>query len=97
MASAPKSNASYLAIEKALEEIRCERLQPIPDRLKDAHYVGAARLGAGTGYKYPHNFSGHHVRQDYMSIQKTFYTPSTEGYERLIKYRLNKRRIKSND
>jgi putative ATPase len=95
VAAAPKSNASYVALEKATEAVRKEPLQPVPDHLKDAHYSGAGRLGAGKGYLYPHNYEGHFVRQDYMTHRKTFYSPSSEGYERVIKSRLQKRRTTS--
>jgi putative ATPase len=95
VATAPKSNASYAALEKATEAVRKEPLQPVPDHLKDAHYSGADRLGAGKGYLYPHNYEGHFVRQDYMKHRKSFYAPSSEGYERVIKLRLQKRRITS--
>jgi putative ATPase len=97
VAAAPKSNASYMAIEKATEEVRTEPLQPVPEHLKDSHYAGAERLGAGKGYLYPHNFEKHYVRQNYMNIPKSFYIPSSEGYERIIKSRLQKRRSTSDD
>ncbi|MBI5100299.1 MAG: replication-associated recombination protein A [Nitrospirae bacterium] len=95
IASAPKSNASYMAIDGALEEIRTGPLQQVPAHLRDTHYSGAQRLGAGQGYRYPHDFAGHYVRQDYMNTNKSFYSPSSEGYERIIKSRLKKRRITS--
>jgi putative ATPase len=97
VAVAPKSNASYLAIEKATEALRAEPVQRVPDHLRDAHYRGAKRLGAGEGYVYPHNFPGHYVKQDYLDIHKHFYDPSSEGYERIIKSRLQKRRSTSDD
>jgi putative ATPase len=95
VAAAPKSNASYMALEKATEAVRKEPLQPVPDHLRDAHYAGAGRLGAGKGYLYPHNYEGHFIRQDYMKDRKSFYSPSSEGYERVIKSRLQKRRTTS--
>jgi putative ATPase len=97
IAAAPKSNASYMAIEKAAEELRAQPVQQVPDHLRDAHYSGAKRLGAGKGYLYPHVFPGHYVEQDYMKIKKLFYDPSAEGFERVIKLRLQKRRSTSND
>ena len=51
IATAPKSNASYVAIDAALEDVRSQRVIPVPMHLKDAHYQGAARLGHGTGYQ----------------------------------------------
>jgi putative ATPase len=97
IAAAPKSNASYAALEKAVEEIRTQPMQPVPDHLKDAHYTGAKRLGAGKGYLYPHSFKGHYIKQDYMRIHKSFYNPSSEGYEEVIKSRLQKRRSTTDD
>jgi putative ATPase len=97
VAAAPKSNASYTAIEQAIGAIRNEPVQKVPDHLKDTHYAGAQRLGAGKGYLYPHNFAKHHVKQNYMNILKSFYTPSSEGYERIIKSRLQKRRNTADD
>ena len=92
VAAAPKSNASYAALERAVEEIRTQPVQQVPDHLKDSHYAGAKRLDAGKGYLYPHSFHGHYIKQDYMRIHKSFYTPSSEGYEKVIKSRLQKRR-----
>ncbi len=92
IASAPKSNASCTAIEKAIGEIRSQPVQHVPDHLKDSHYAGAKRLGAGKGYLYPHNYEGHYIKQDYMITHKSFYVPSNEGYEKVIKSRLQKRR-----
>ena len=97
IASAPKSNASYMAIEKATEELRTQPVQQVPDHLRDAHYPGAKRLGAGKGYRYPHSFPGHYVKQEYMKTEKRFYDPSAEGFERIIKSRLQKRRSTSDD
>jgi putative ATPase len=97
VATAPKSNASYAAVEKAAESIRSEPLQEVPAHLKDSHYRGAERLGAGKGYRYPHNFEGHFIHQKYMNIPRSFYNPSSEGFERIIKSRLQKRRTTSDD
>ncbi len=92
VATAPKSNASYLAIERASESVRNEPLQQVPLHLRDAHYSGAERLGRGRGYLYPHNFKGHYVKQKYMEEEKVFYEPSEEGYERNINILMKKRR-----
>lgn len=56
MATAPKSNKSYLAIDQALDDIRQKEVGDIPDHLKDGHYSGAKKLGKGVGYKNPHNY-----------------------------------------
>jgi putative ATPase len=85
---APKSNASYLAIEKAYREIEKERTQEVPNHLKSASFKGAQELGRGKGYKYAHDYPGYFVEQDYMSKKKTFYQPKDSGYEKIIKKRL---------
>lgn len=90
IASCPKSNSAYSGIEMALKDIEEEMTQPVPDHLKDSHYKGAQRIGAGTGYKYPHNFKDHYVEQNYMSVKKQYYHPSEEGQEKEIKDRLER-------
>ncbi|HXX58955.1 MAG TPA: replication-associated recombination protein A [Thermodesulfovibrionales bacterium] len=72
--TAPKSNASYRAIETALEDIKHEQTMEVPDHLKDSHYPGAKKLGHGERYKYPHDYGGH-VEQEYLRGKKTYYTP----------------------
>ncbi len=91
-AMAPKSNASYRGIESALTSVREERLMPVPAHLKSAGYKGASRLGAGAGYKYPHDYKGHRADQQYMTDHRTFFFPSEEGYEKIFKKRLCERR-----
>jgi len=88
VACAPKSNASYLGIEKALKAIKSESTQEVPGHLKDASYKGAKKLGRGTGYKYAHDFPQHFVSQEYMKRKERFYEPSELGYEKKIKDRL---------
>src|SRR5437868_13749875 len=63
IATAPKSNASTMAIFKASEDVRSGRTLPVPEHLRDAHYKGAEQLGHGAGYKYSHDFEGGHVAQ----------------------------------
>jgi len=89
MALAPKSNASYLAISKALDEIQNEPAGEVPNHLRDSSYRTAKRLGHGEGYLYPHNFEGHYVKQEYMPVKKSFYHPSDEGFERVLSERLS--------
>lgn len=74
IANAPKSNACYMAIDAALEDIKNETTQEVPDHLKDSHYPGAKKLGHGEGYKYPHSYGGH-VEQEYLKQKKKFYKP----------------------
>jgi putative ATPase len=94
VATAPKSNASYVAIDNAIDAVRNEPAREVPNHLKDASYKNAKKLGAGVGYLYPHSFDGHYVKQAYMPEQKTFYTPSSEGFEKIIQERLQKGREK---
>jgi putative ATPase len=85
LSTAPKCNSSYLAIEKAIEEIENEKLQGIPDYLKGTGYKGAEKLGRGKDYLYPHDFPGHFVIQKYREGEKKFYFPQDIGYESKIK------------
>ena len=88
IASAPKSNASYMAIAEAMSEVEKSGNLPIPTHLQDAHYKGAAKLGHGTGYKYAHDYPNHYVRQQYLPYElngKEFYKPTGNGYEMKIK------------
>jgi len=92
VACAPKSNASYLAIEKATEDIASKRVQEVPDHLKDASYSGAEELGHGKGYKYAHDYQGHYVAQKYTRKKVHYYEPTEIGYEAKIKQRMDKLR-----
>lgn len=66
MALAPKSNASYLGIEKALYDVHTGKNGAVPKHLRDTHYAGAKELGHGIGYKYPHDFPQHYIAQQYL-------------------------------
>ena len=90
VACAPKSNAAYLGIEKAMRDVESGRTQEVPKHLKDSHYPGAERLGHGEGYKYAHDFPGHHVKQEYMPGKQRYYEPTDQGFERELKQRLAK-------
>ena len=85
VACAPKSNASILAIDKAIEDIKKERTQEVPKHLKDAHYSNAKELGNGVGYKYAHSYENNYVKQDYLENKKQYYFPTDNGYEKKIK------------
>jgi len=74
VAKAPKSNASYKAIEAAWNDVATEETMEVPDPLKNGNYPGAKKLGHGVGYKYPHDFGGH-VEQEYMKKKKKYYNP----------------------
>lgn len=90
VAAAPKSNAAYMAVDSALDDVRRRNCGKVPVHLRDAHYKGAAKLGHGEGYKYSHDFPGHFVRQQYMPdlMQGTlYYKPTENGREgRLREY-----------
>ncbi|MDD5454733.1 MAG: replication-associated recombination protein A [Candidatus Ratteibacteria bacterium] len=89
---APKSNASYEAIEKASKDIKEQRTRRVPSHLQVGSYKGAEKLGRGVGYKYAHSFPGHFVQQDYGAGGKQYYIPSLQGYEKIIKQRLDELR-----
>ena len=88
LATAPKSNASYKAIDAALTDIRQHRVLPVPVHLKDAHYSGAKTLGHGDGYEYAHNAEDGWVDQDYLGVERTYYEPVDRGFESEIKQRI---------
>jgi|Deesub1362A_J573_1020465.scaffolds.fasta_scaffold00013_3 putative ATPase len=73
VATAPKSNASYMAIEKALKDIEEEETMEVPEHLKDSHYRGAEKLGRGKGYIYPHDYPEGTVKQEYIKKKKKYY------------------------
>ncbi len=87
VACAPKSNASYLAIDKALADVRSRDCGQVPIHLRDCHYKGAEKLGHGRGYKYAHDYPYHIVKQEYLpeKIRNVkYYQPTTNGYEEKI-------------
>ena len=92
IACAPKSNAAYLAIDKATGDISSNKVQEVPDHLKDASYSGAKKLGHGQDYKYAHDYPGHYVKQEYTRNPVKYYEPQDSGYEAKIKERLAKLR-----
>ena len=87
IATAPKSNASYLGIDKAMAQVAGEKTAVIPPHLQDAHYKSAAKLGHGTGYLYAHDYPMHYVKQQYLPdtlVGRRFYEPTDNGYEKHI-------------
>lgn len=96
IAAAPKSNAAYLAIDKAMRVVREQRWEPVPVHLRDASYPGARRFGHGAGYKYPHDYPGHYVPQQYLpdNVQgQRFYEPTNQGVEAQLRRRLEELRL----
>jgi putative ATPase len=93
LATAPKSNASYLALDAALADVRAGKSGRVPKHLRDAHYAGAKRLGHGKGYVYPHDDELGVVAQQYLpdTLKNVeYYTPTDHGNERDIASRWEK-------
>ncbi|WP_431915512.1 replication-associated recombination protein A [Nonomuraea jabiensis] len=92
-ATAPKSNAVVKAIGAAIGDVRRGLIGQVPGHLRDAHYAGAAKLGHGDGYKYPHDFDHGLVRQEYAPEQvreRRYYEPTRHGAEAPIADRWTK-------
>src|SRR5712691_3606470 len=92
IATAPKSNASTLAISKAREDVRSGRTLPVPEHLRDGHYGGAEKLGRGEGYQYSHDFEGGWVDQAYLPEERHYYEPVDRGFEVEIRRRMQELR-----
>lgn len=97
LATTAKSNAAYLAIDKAIADVRAGGFGRVPLPLRDAHYAGAKRLGHGKGYKYPHDSEIGVVAQQHLPDElkgRRYYEPTNHGQERDVQARLEKiRRI----
>ena len=88
VATSPKSNAAYLAIDKALADVRSGDTGSVPMHLRNAPVKGMEDLGYKVGYKYPHDFPGHVTKQQYMPDavkDRTYYEPTEIGYEKRLK------------
>jgi len=95
LATAPKSNAAYTAIDAAIADVRAGRIGRVPTHLRDAHYPGAKRLGHGKGYRYAHDAPFGVAEQQYLPDElrgTRYYAPSGNGYEREIGPRLERLR-----
>ncbi len=91
VATAPKSNASYLGIEAAIKDVRAGKSDPVPSHLRDSHYADAKKMGV-SGYKYAHNYPHHIVTQTYLPaslVGTQYYHPTDNGYEDLVSKRLH--------
>ena len=88
LATAPKSNASCMAVSEAMADIESGAVQPVPEHLKNKH-VRAIGSNKVTEYKYPHSFANHFVEQEYMSVPKKYYRPTEQGYEATISKRMD--------
>lgn len=93
VATAPKSNASYMAVNKAYDIVKDTKTAKIPTHLQDSHYKGAAKLGHGMGYMYAHDYPNHYVKQQYMPEGMediVLYEPAEIGYEKRILEHMNR-------
>ncbi|HBA27451.1 MAG TPA: replication-associated recombination protein RarA [Nitrospinae bacterium] len=99
VATAPKSNSAITTIDKAIHDIEKDgKSFPVPVHLKDSHYRDASKYGFGKNYKYPHEFPGHYVEQNYLPDElkgRIYYEPDGQGKEAEIKERLEKIRKKT--
>lgn len=87
IATAPKSNAAYEAIDKAIFDIRSRDIGGIPPHLRDGSYAGAKKLGHGQGYRYPHDYPGGYTAQQYLPAElkgTRYYHPKQRGFEKTI-------------
>ena len=88
LATSPKSNSSYVAINRALADLENMTIDDIPMHLKDAHYEGASKMGRGIEYKYPHAYENHYVKQQYLPDNiknKVYYEYGDNKMERATK------------
>lgn len=84
LASSPKSNSVIVGIDKAINDIRTKKTGEVPDHLKDNHYKGASKLGRGIDYRYPHDYPGGWVKQQYLPdelVGNEYYVPGERGQE----------------
>ncbi len=85
IACAPKSNAAYLGIEKAISDVEKGRTLEVPKHLRVGSYPGAEKLGHGQDYKYAHDYKEHFIEQQYLPAKTKYYIPTEMGYEKKIK------------
>lgn len=92
----PKSNAVVMALDTSVADAQAGGFGPVPVHLRDTHYAGHERLGSGAQYKYPHDFPGHWVAQEYMPPEvkgRRYYVPSDQGQEAKLRERRRLRGI----
>jgi len=95
MSCAPKSNASCVALMKATADVKNVHIKTLPPHLQDAHYKNAPQLGRGANYKYPHDYPGNYVPQQYLPdelVDRVYYNPTENGVEKKISESLRKLR-----
>ena len=84
LSMSPKSNAVYRAIKKAMSDVESGVDLPVPMHLRDSHYKGAKETGRGVGYKYPHDYPRHWVKQEYLSEKRKYYESEGIGFEKQL-------------
>jgi putative ATPase len=89
IATAPKSNASTVAIGKARADVQSGRTLPVPPHLRDSHYPGSQQLGHGKEYQYSHDYEGGWVDQTYLPEERRYYEPVDRGHEATIRQRMD--------
>ena len=88
LACAPKSNAAFLALERAMADARQTGNTGVPKHLRDSSYPGAKGRGHGKGYLYPHDFPEHYIPQQYLPdplVHRRYYYPGVLGYEKRLR------------
>jgi putative ATPase len=91
LAAAPKSNSALTTYKAAKDDVDAHGALPVPKHLRNAATALGRSMGHGAGYKYPHDFAGHHVAETYLPDElrgRRYYQPSDEGREKQIKERL---------
>ena len=92
LASCPKSNASYQAVDKAIADVKSKKLFPVPLHLRNAPTKLMKEIGYGDNYKYPHNYDNNFVEENYFPKEMKptqYYIPTNNGLEKSIKERLS--------
>lgn len=100
LASAPKSNSAIKAVDKALADVRTRARGNVPAHLRDSHYSGAAKLGHGLDYRYPHDYPNHYVKQQYLPDNlagTVYYEPGDNKNERALRNYLEELRRAAED
>ncbi|MGC8764371.1 MAG: replication-associated recombination protein A [Brevinematia bacterium] len=85
LSALPKSNSAYLAIDKALNDVKNGNVMSVPPHLRGSDFYGAEKLGRGVGYKYPHDYPDHYVKQKYTEKDVSYYNPQELGFEKKLK------------
>ena len=97
----PKSNSVVMAIDAAMADAARGGYESVPVHLRDTHYRGAKELGCGEGYRYPHDYPGHYIDQQYAPLEAEgmpYYVPSEQGFEQEIrKIRATRGRLDPSD